>query len=212
MKLTGENQLHGKFFEECVINTYIDGNYQGKNLDAFDINACESTGNIPVSIKMTKTETVGLADARRAFSLEQDFKMIVAVYKQDRDFKVIWQVYEFNIKASEWACLKGNLDFDIVDNFHKEISSFSEGDHVAARVYAKNRKKEIASQFSSMIKLNPKIDSKKQRRLQCSIDITTLTIMVKDWVPYSQYNFGEYRGIKLPMVIFSKKRKFNSED
>lgn len=32
MKLTGENQLHGKFFEECVINTYIDGNYQGKIL------------------------------------------------------------------------------------------------------------------------------------------------------------------------------------
>lgn len=212
MTLLGKNQLHGKFFENLVKETFLKGkNDNAKALDAFDIKACTETGNSPVSVKMTKTETVGLADAYRAFQINHDFKMIVGTYIQDGSMKSIRQIYEFNITASEWETIKGNIPIESISNFNQSIKFFPTGKHKEAREYSKKFKKDIHKQYQSYIDLNPKIDSKNQRRLQCSISIYDLKEIVKDWTPYSYYNFGNYRGIMLPLSFRSEKRRLKKK-
>jgi hypothetical protein len=211
MVLLGNNQLHGKYFENLVKYSYIgEKDDHIHPLDAFDINACKETGSVPISIKMTKTNTVGLADACRIFSMDTDFRMIVAKYKQDGEMKVVTNIYEFNIKKEEWDAMKGDIPIELVCEFRKCIKMFPENKHPNARRYAKSSCDFIKKNFSYKIQLNPKIDSKKQRRLQCSITLNDLKQSVENWYCYNQYSTGSYRGIVLPFSFFSPKRKLKN--
>lgn len=212
MKLSGENQSHGKLFEIYIRDLFLNGKDDGsKPLDAFDIKACKETCGVPVSIKMTKSETICLADAQRAFSIDHSFKMIVGAYRQEGDEKCVWQIYEFNITADEWSILKGNLDLELIANFNQKIKSYPIGKHSEGRKYSRDFKKKMNEKYNSFLKINPKIDSKNQRRLQCSITLSDLKSVVKNWTPYSRYNFGNYRGMRLPFNFISKRRQFHKK-
>ena len=65
-----------------------------------------------------------------------------------------------------------------MQEFEEKIKSFPVGEHLEARAYAKNWKKENKGK-TGLLTINPKIDSKSQRRVQCSINNTVLNKLFK---------------------------------
>ncbi len=85
-------------------------------------------------------------------------------------------------------------------------AAFPKGQHEAARAWAQAQKKSFAN-HTSAISLNPKIDSKSQRRLQCSVSLGTLIehcalkkchILHAEWI-------GD---VRLPLELNSSARQF----
>lgn len=72
----------------------------------------------------------------------------------------------------------GDLTLEQVQEFEEKIKSFPVGKHLEARAYAKNWKKENKGK-TGLLTINPKIDSKSQRRVQCSINNTVLNKLFK---------------------------------
>jgi hypothetical protein len=196
------NQLHGIFFEKKIQALYEI--YDGSHTNKWDIPAKE--GRLPVSIKTTKNNTVGLSDARRIFDIDCDWKLIVGVYKQSGSFKQFVEIREYIITANVFDFVKGTISGEEIENFHNTLLSFPKGHHKKARLWARNKKNELQSK-SSFITLNPKIDSKNQRRLQCSIKMTDLDSIITPKI-YTD----DYMGLKLSTLqVNSLSRKFNGK-
>ncbi len=194
------NQLHGKKFEEYIIQALYSNCPIQPNTAIFDVPK-EYADGYNVSIKTTKNNKVGLSDARRFWQLNDNVIFIVGAYKQQGIFKEFYEVYEFQYDAQGLNNLRGNLSFDVINDFHDSICKIKSGNHGEGRKFAKIRKKELKSQYQSCIILNPKIDSGNQRRLQCSVSINDLEKFAKKFEKYSVSN-----KIKLPYIIESSSR------
>lgn len=180
--MTGEVQRHGFTFEKWVLDTFFDG-YEAHSYTAewdvakeFNVNY----GNVPVSIKVAKYgSTVGLGDAIRQFHINEDFLLIVGYWKQEEEKKRIVNIVAAPVAAGLWRSLWHPItlkDLQILDSVIKDRTlSYQE---------ARKKAQCIKTQppfTQANITVNPKIDSKAQRRLQCSLSFSTLfTIVAPD--------------------------------
>ena len=173
------NQLHGKKFEDLIKGCGLfSGSADGGRLPTagFDIEArYDKLLGLPTSIKSTGGNIVGLSDARIFFSIAETFRMMVGCYTQKDSQKHFHTVHEFTLTPTILAELRGEVTLEDVDRFHNglRLNAFPVGSHSEARQWARQRKVAIADK-RSMITLNPKIDSKRQRRLQCSLRLSEL--------------------------------------
>jgi len=206
------NQLHGKKFEDLIkacglFSGSADG---GRTVIAkFDIEArFDKNLGLPTSIKSTGSDTVGLSDARRFWGMDDDFRMIVGRYEQHGTIKTFSVVHEILLSNDDLRELRGNISYKEVTDFHDGMSlnRFPAGHHDEARLWAQQQKKILESQHSSVI-LNPKIDSKSQRRLQCSIALPTLINISASQGRYTSHS--EWIGdLKLPVQLNSSALEF----
>lgn len=205
------NQLHGKKFEDILKATFSGSSDSARSQDSsWDIEAKFDSDNLPISIKtkkISKSMTIEMADARKFFTNTDEFKLIVALYEQIDNIKSCCKVIEFVVRKKDLKKLKGNIKTSDIINFHNSLKSYPIGEHNSCREYAKEQKKLIQS--SSFVKLNAKIDSKSQRRLQCSISLDDLI----STIPESQtLVFTEsYRELVLPLKIISDKRNLSAK-
>lgn len=208
------NQLHGKKFEDFIkaCGLFPGASDSGRTIIAdFDIEArFDRVRHLPTSVKSTGNDTVTLADARRFFSINQDFRMIVGAYEQIEKQKKFAQIHEFILTYAGLEMLRGTLDVAAVTSFHSDIGlgQFPRGSHVEARAWAVGRKAELAS-HSTRIILNPKIDSKSQRRLQCSVRLGDLIVAGETYGEYKLHTdaIGDFA---LPVIQNSARREFRS--
>jgi len=219
-----KNQLHGKTFEGEVIKRCFgvpEEQVQSfKSTAVFDIPfgvvTCQHPTGEPVSIKTAAVKaarnaaTVCLSDARRVWTWDRPLILVVGLYEQVDGKKVFHTVYEFHfcLNQSERLRLYGTLSYQEVANFHETLGTFGAGRHAAARVWAKNQKKLLETRCG-VIQLNAKIDSKTQRRLQCSAPLPGLVASCEKTLCYSQESTGDYRGLSLPYAVASSSREFN---
>ena len=123
-------------------------------------------------------------------------------------------VYEFHFCLNEKERLRlyGTLAFDEVSQFHETLKTYGVGNHAAARVWAKQQKKLLGPRCGA-IKLNAKIDSKRQRRLQCSARLSELVDACEKTICFPETGTekgpAEYRGLPLPYVVVSSSREFS---
>ena len=217
------NQLHGKTFEREVITTCF--GFSDNEADSFSstatfdipfgITTCQHQSGDPVSIKTAavkaaaKSAIVCLSDARRVWSWNQPLVLVVGLYAQDDQEKVFHTVYEFHLKLTrdERNSLYGELTFEEVSHFHETLKTFGLGEHAKARVWAKCEKKRLAPRTGA-IQLNPKIDSKLQRRLQCSVALAKLVEACNRTKRFTKDETGNYRGLPLPYRVKSSAREF----
>ena len=153
---------------------------------------------LPVSIKTCKYGApIGFGDAIRQFENDEDFLLIVGFWKNSGSAKKFVSVKAASVDAKKWKSLfegkvtieelkKDDLEDESKDESEEffEIESKQESltgskirkldeiikdksiQYKKVRELAKKAKKEITG---IDIVLNPKIDSKGQRRLQCSL-------------------------------------------
>lgn len=183
-----KNQLHGKRIEDWIKSAFPGASDHERDADSmWDIESdFDKEKKLPTSIKSNKAKSkqelpthIELADARRFFSIDEAFRLLVCVYIQSGIVKQVYSLLEYVIDENMLHALYGNLTLQVVQKFHEDIKTFSKGEHVAARSFAQSEKRRIENDYHSLVKLNPKIGNKdNQRRLQCSLPIKHLNTIV----------------------------------
>lgn len=216
------NQLHGKQFEQEVLATCFGlTDEQQREISSgavFDIPAgivtCKHPSGDPVSIKSAAQKralsavVAGLSDARRVWAWEGPVRLVVGVFSQTATTKLFHTVFEFqfSLDSQERLALYGTVTSQEVRDFHEAISlsRYPQGQHTQARKCAKALKERLKPRCGA-IQLNPKIDSKTQRRLQCSARVTALQAACKNYICTNT----NYRGLALPFTLEGTAREFS---
>jgi len=171
-----EVQSHGFAFEQWVRDALF-GGYSGRYSQDWDVPAEITQGanlppdvrGLPVSIKTAKIGSpIALGDALRQRAISRPFLMIVGFWRQhSAEQKWFEEIGWARFSVSSWQTLWGELTLEELGELDAKIKSFGPDKHKEARQFAKNWK--AAHQKLSHIVINPKIDSRNQRRIQCSL-------------------------------------------
>lgn len=204
-------QEHGLVIERILGEAHLGGGMpEVPRTSVFDIPAESSRDGVPVSLKAAKATrsgaTIGLGDARRIWASVSGtrFRILCATYHQDGAEKVFTRVHEALITPAAAPSLLGLLTMEDVSALHVELLGFGAGQHAAARRHAKSRQAALLRK-RGLVRLNPKIDSKSQRRLQCSVRLSDLLALPEI---ESRVHDAEFHGVTLPLRILSAARSF----
>jgi hypothetical protein len=165
-----ESQNSGFVWEDDILTNVFQvtrGGYTDLHDCPKERNRFDSTENI--SIKTTGSDTLYLSDALRVYDYDSTDKhtAIVVRYNQSGTNKKLSSVYELNLGNRE--ILFGRVTRDEIVELVRLIRSVPAG--VPDPILLKeihSMKKDLNSK-SGVVQFNPKLDSKTQRRLQCSI-------------------------------------------
>jgi hypothetical protein len=199
-----EVQQHGFAFQDWVKRTFV-APFGERYTDHWDVLASanalphvpEVFRNLPISIKVKKQGApLELGDALRQFDISQDFVMVAGFWRQVGGRKEFVEAAAAKFTAMQWRTLFHPLsrnDLLELDQTIKDRSlSYQEA---RTRAHALNH----GSRFTeAKIALHPKIDSKTQRRLQCSLPAE---LFWKQVGREPDYRIGcSLWGIKVPTV------------
>ena len=174
-----EVQAHGFSFEKWVRDHFFSG-YQGSYMQKWDVHPGDKIhdsvptqfNKLPVSIKTAKLGSpIGLGDLIRQRQIDHDFLMIVGFWEQrTASEKWIVDIGCAAFDSASWQNLWGQLTLDDILRIDKLVKK--QGEHYSTvRLKARQWKASPAVQTSTLV-INPKIDSKTQRRIQCSLPYT----------------------------------------
>jgi hypothetical protein len=199
-----EVQAHGNRFEDLKIQELT--GLSKEKYDKLKPNGYTSSFDLmkgiivsyDASIKTTGKNTVECADILKRM-IEKEYRLIVGCYKQQGPNKVFHTEYEFFITPEDYSKLWGNMSYESVKSFVDYVKSIPHG-REAQRNTSNNRKvlKEQVQCKNSLIKINPKVDSKTQRRVQCSFKLDE---MLLSGVKYIKRD--------IDIIIQSNRRNFN---
>lgn len=205
-------QQHGLDMERILGSAYLGRALPAAGYtDPFDIPAHLAADGRPVSIKTAKRNGAGgtlcLGDARRIWATlrEREITLICGIYTQLGGIKSFTHVHEITLTPDLAPHLLGRLTDADIANFHAGLLDHPVGSHAAARRWARDTKRALADR-TGRITLNPKIDSGRQRRLQCSVRMNALLPVPNIVV---RTHTQEYCGQALPIRIASGARQFN---
>ncbi len=183
-------QQHGMDFEKWIKTTFFKSYHQTGYTDKWDAlnvefkkETLKYTSNflgLPVSMKTCKYGApIGFGDAIRQFDNTQDFLLIVGFWLSSGLGKKFLSVKAVKVTKAEWhklfaeAVTEEELEKDRLkpEEIERKIYGLDRtikltSSYLDARKQAKAEKKALPKME---IVLNPKIDSKNQRRLQCSL-------------------------------------------
>lgn len=185
-------------------------NYTAKHDIPATLNHLDAGVN--VSIKTTKATSVDMADALRVFEAvsSEAIHLILVFYKQSTaDKKVVEQVVQLNLTASA-EHLFGSITKEELVELRHLITAIPHGRHATPEEKAvyESKKKELESK-GGCIKLHPKIDSKSQRRLQCSFHWQNFLKAFPSRVVATLDASGKFRGADILKEVMSGIRVFH---
>jgi hypothetical protein len=212
-----EVQHHGILFEDGIIFEITGLNkaqYQSE-LDEKYTSIMDIVKDVhsekDYSIKVSKDgKGVGCADIIRFISnFKEGFTMIVGCWKQvNSTTKKFYKIYEFDITKDHYDAFWGGLTSENLTPFVNYVKSIEHG-KAAQKDNQKRWKEKRAELYEThgrgIVSIDAKIDSKTQRRVQCSIKLEDLIQVCNG--NYNEYtdNFGK---IQLPYETASKPRSF----
>lgn len=204
-----EVQTYGFVFEKWVRDTFFE-EYKTTYSAKWDIakEANKKYGNLPISIKTAKYgSSIGLGDAIRQISIDEEFILLVGFWKQEGDFKRIVNVSATEINLTLWKSLWKPLTLKEISILDKLIKSY-DIHYSEIRKLAKGMKTN-KPYCDCSITLNPKIDSKIQRRLQCSIGFKLYFNTIAVGVSSEAQERPKLWGVEVPEPFESGSRIFN---
>ena len=182
-----EVQQHGNYYED--LKTRQITGLDKKTYDSLKSNGYTSGMDImqgllsvsDYSIKTTGGNVVDCGDILRRRQ-EEKYNLVVAVWEQVGMTKVFHTEYTFYISPSDSDKLWGNMSYMKLKEYDDYIKSIPAGktaqqETKTTRTILKNCTEDKKALFT----INPKVDSKKQRRVQCSLKIKDL---IKAGIPH----------------------------
>jgi hypothetical protein len=204
-----EVQAHGLVFERWVCDTFFDGYRPAGYTQKWDIPAAinRDHGGLPVNPKAVKYGApVGLGDALQQFDIAEPFILVLGYWRQEGANKRFVNITAATVTPEQWRKLWGPLtraDLEKLDAIIKDRSL----DHREARQQAQALK-QMPPFNQSLIVLNPKIDSKTQRRLQCSLRFADVFRHLAPGADPGVQVTPELWGVAFPAAVASGPRTF----
>lgn len=209
-----EVQVHGLVFEHWVCDTFFSGYRPSGYTQKWDVPASANrlpdpalTG-LPANPKATKFGApVGLGDALRQYDIDEPFLLILGYWQQPApDQKRFVKLVAPRIDPAAWRKLWGPVtraDLERLDTLIKDRSLTP----AEARRLAQEMKSRPP--FSEAVfTLNPKIDSKTQRRLQCSLPYGDVFKHLAPGTSPEPEETPALWGVSYPGPVASKPRSF----
>ena len=200
-----ESQAHGFAWEAHIKAEVYKIQEKAAYTRKHDIDAHENTiDHCAVSIKTSGGMSVDMGDAQRIFEATggEPFHMVLIQYDQAEGQKILKSVLEVNLTGAR-TLLFGDLTWEEISDFHAHLKRIPSG-----RVENKDyliRSSEL-NKRSKDIQLRPKVDSKTQRRLQCSFpNIDFFCKSYPERLLYSNAD-GVFKGVQLMKTLESGRR------
>lgn len=165
-----EVQRHGLVFERWVRDTFFDGYKPASYTQRWDIPAAANRahGGIPVNPRAVKFGTaVDLGDALRQYEIDQPFLLILGFWEQDGEEKRFVNIVAPVVAPELWRTLWGSVTY--ADLLKLDALIKDTGPSIEELRRRALQMKNSPPFTTAVIQLNPKIDDRGQRRLQCSI-------------------------------------------
>ena len=150
------------------------------------------------SIKTTNGNKIDCGDILRRRQ-ETDYNLVVGVYTQCEDKKVFHTEYTFYIRPEHEQKLWGRMNYTQLAEYVDYIKNIPAGREAQQETKTERTVlKNCISDKNALVKIHPKVDSKNQRRVQCSVKINEL---IRAAIPYKVTTIRE--------TVHSPRRKFN---
>ena len=199
-----EVQAHGNYYED--LKTKQITGLDKKSYDALKENGYTSGMDImkgllsvsDYSIKTTGSNSVNCGDILRRRQ-ETDYNLVVGCYSQVGDNKVFYSEYTFYIRPEHEQKIWGRMNYNQLAEYVDYIKNIPAGKEAQQETKTERTVlKNCIEDKNALMKIHPKVDSKKQRRVQCSLKMSDL---IKARIPYKQTVIRE--------TVHSPSRKFN---
>ena len=199
-----EVQAHGNYYEDLktrqitgLSKVYYDSLKENGYTSGMDI----MKGLLSVSdysIKTTNGNKIDCGDVLRRRQ-ETDYILVVGVYSQVGENKVFHTEYTFYIKPEHEQKLWGRMNYNQLAEYVDYIKNIPAGKEAQQETKTERTVlKNCIEDKNALVKIHPKVDSKKQRRVQCSVKIKEL---IKADIPYTTKVIRE--------TVHSPSRQFN---
>jgi hypothetical protein len=199
-----EVQAHGNYYED--LKTRQITGLSKVDYDALKENGYTSGMDImkgllsvsDYSIKTTNGNKIDCGDVLRRRQ-ETDYNLVVGCYSQVGENKVFHTEYTFYIKPEHEQKLWGRMNYNLLAEYVNYIKNIPAGKKAQQETKTERTLlKNCVSDKNALVKIHPKVDSKKQRRVQCSVKIKEL---IKADIPYTTRVIRE--------TVHSPSRQFN---
>lgn len=205
----GESQAHGNIIEGIVVKEVFQIfdkiNYTSVHDIPASFNSFNTNENI--SIKTTGSNTIYLGDILRVknYDFNEEHTIIIISYKQKGNYKYITVIYEITYNQALHSLLFDSVTHDELISFNTYVKEIPHGkvSNEIKHIY-KSQSKNLSKR--GILTYHAKVDSKKQRRTQCSIPK-----FAKNLQPFIKYQSSPdapnvLRGITIPPYIYSPLR------
>lgn len=210
-----EVQQHGFDFQKWVKANFFgedhDEVYTGKWDVDKELNTSlkvpQSFRGLPVSIKTVKYGSpLGLGDIIRQRSIDEEFLLVAGFWEQfSPSHKNFVAIEAIKFKQAHWNSLWGPLSMERVRELDRIVKNRALT-HLEARSQAQAWLAESGISKSKIVP-NPKIDSKTQRRVQCSLPFQVFWKIVG--VSPRKSHSPCLWGLNFPNPLFSPPRSFS---
>ena len=199
-----EVQAHGNYYED--LKTKQITGLSKEEYDALKENGYTSGMDImkglmsayDYSIKTSKGNTVDCGDILRRRQ-ETDYNLVVGCYSQVGDNKVFHSEYTFYIRPEHEQKIWGKMNYNQLAEYVNYVKNIPAGREAQQETKTERTVlKNCIEDKNALMKIHPKVDSKNQRRVQCSLKMSDL---IKARIPYKQTIIRE--------TVHSPSRKFN---
>ena len=199
-----EVQAHGNYYEDLKTRQITGLNK--KDYDALKESGYTSGMDImkgllsayDYSIKTSKGNTVDCGDILRRRQ-ETDYNLVVGCYTQVGDNKVFHSEYTFYIRPEHEQKIWGRMNYNQLAEYVDYVKNIPAGKQAQQETKTERTVlKNCIEDKNALMKIHPKVDSKNQRRVQCSLKMSDL---IKARIPYTQKVIRE--------TVHSPSRKFN---
>ena len=199
-----EVQAHGNYYEDLktrqitgLSKVYYDSLKENGYTSGMDI----MKGLLSISdysIKTTNGNKIDCGDVLRRRQ-ETDYILVVGLNQQVGDNKVFHTEYTFYIKPEHEQKLWGRMNYNQLAEYVDYIKNIPAGKEAQQETKTERTVlKNCIEDKNALVKIHPKVDSKKQRRVQCSVKIKEL---IKADIPYTTKVIRE--------TVHSPSRQFN---
>ena len=209
-----EVQRHGLVFETWVRETFFPGGEPAGYTDRWDIPAARNRdhGGIPVNPKAVKWGTpIDLGDALRQWEIEEPFWLVAGFWEQATPGeKRFVKIVAARVEPAQWRALWGDItraDLERLDAIVKDRALTPAEARRAAQAL-----KRTAPFTTGTFVLNPKIDARGQRRLQCSLRFADFLTHLAPEVSREPDPVPALWGVPFPGPIAGGPREFAGED
>ena len=199
-----EVQAHGNYYED--LKTKQITGLSKEEYDALKENGYTSGMDImkglmspsDYSIKTTSGNKIDCGDILRRRQ-ETDYNLVVGVYAQAGDNKVFHTEYTFYIRPEDEQKLWGRMNYNQLAEYVDYIKNIPAGKQAQQETKIERTVlKNCITDKNALVKIHPKVDSKNQRRVQCSVKINEL---IRAGIDYKVSTIRE--------TVHSPRRKFN---